>query len=84
MRDEAYIMCCEVLSHLNEKIPDSVDLRKVTAMVKETGETLRNISEKELLEMKIMDSVLLHYTLKFYVLLVSSGTLSQISISTFF
>mmetsp|Transcript_3060 Transcript_3060/g.6785 ORF Transcript_3060/g.6785 Transcript_3060/m.6785 type:complete len:560 (-) Transcript_3060:69-1748(-) len=67
--DEAYTTCHEVLSQLNEKIPDSVDMRSTMAIVEETGVMLQRKSDAELFEMKEMDNVLL-FTLKFYTLLI--------------
>jgi len=67
--DEAYTTCHEVLSQLNETIPDSVDMRSTMAIVKETGDMLQKKSDTELSEMKEMDNVLL-FTLKFYTLLI--------------
>mmetsp|Transcript_29922 Transcript_29922/g.63473 ORF Transcript_29922/g.63473 Transcript_29922/m.63473 type:complete len:914 (-) Transcript_29922:1454-4195(-) len=74
--DEAYMTCCEVLSQLNETIPDSIDIPKMTAVVNETGGMLAKMSDEDLLEMKEMDSTTLQFTLSFYTLLVSSSTYS--------
>ena len=62
---EAWETCCEVLSKLNEIVPDSVDLQTVGKMVRQTGETLSKISDEDLLNMKEMDSTLPN-VLKFY------------------
>ena len=63
---EAWETCCEVLSKLNEIVPDSVDLQTVGKMVRQTGETLSKISDEDLLNMKEIDSTTRSYVLKFY------------------
>jgi len=67
--DKAYTTCREVLSQLDETIPDLTDMRSTMAIVEETGDMLQRKSDAELFEMKEMDNVLL-LTLKFYTLLI--------------
>ena len=73
-------MCCEVLSQLKETIPDSIDIRKLTAVVKETGRMLARISDKDLFEMKEIDNTASQFTIKFYNLLVSSQVAARSSL----
>jgi len=68
-REEAYTICCEVLSQLKEKIPDSVDIKDLTPMIQETGGMLARMSDADLLGMKETDNSSLRFTLKFYTLL---------------
>ncbi len=69
--DTAYSTCRQVLFDLNETIPDTIGCQELTAMVKETGEMLKKVSEDGITEMKAMDSVG-SLTLKFLSLLVRS------------
>ena len=75
-RDEAYTICCEVMSQLDETIPSTIDNQKLLAMVQETSNALRKMSDKDLLQMKEMTGPLL-FTLKFYSLVVSGARDSQ-------
>eukprot|EP00578_Thalassiosira_sp_NH16_P001854 CAMPEP_0181137228 /NCGR_PEP_ID=MMETSP1071-20121207/33599_1 /TAXON_ID=35127 /ORGANISM="Thalassiosira sp., Strain NH16" /LENGTH=1245 /DNA_ID=CAMNT_0023223979 /DNA_START=76 /DNA_END=3809 /DNA_ORIENTATION=- len=67
-RAEAYTTCCEVLSQLNETVPDSTDNGTMAEIVKRTGDMLSNISEVDLMDMKETDSAI-YPILKFYNLL---------------
>ncbi|KAL7540660.1 hypothetical protein ACHAXR_010684 [Thalassiosira sp. AJA248-18] len=72
-RDEAYEMCREVLSQLNETIPEMtepVDMREVGAILHETVSLLGKMSNDDLLGLKEMDGAH-RITLKFYTLLQS-------------
>jgi len=68
-REEAYTICCEVLSQLKETIPDYVDMKDLTPMLQETGRMLARMSDADLLGMKETDNSSLRFTLKFYTLL---------------
>jgi len=68
-KNEAWTTCCEVISQLDETLPDSVDIQVIGTLVKQTGETLCKISDDDLLNMQEMDSIL-PTVLKFYQLLV--------------
>ena len=70
-RDEAYITCREVLSQLNQMIPESIDTRKLIAMIKETGDMLGIMSDDDLLVLTQELEMYRVFTLKFYTLLVS-------------
>ena len=63
-----------MLSKLDETIPDSVDIRVIGAMLKQTGEALNRISDDDLVNMQEKDSML-PSVLKFYQILVSMSRL---------
>ena len=62
---EAYTTCNDVLLKLGEKIPEFFDSKGATEMVKKTSKLLENLSEEDLLGLKVMDSDL-RRTLQFY------------------
>ncbi|KAL7529302.1 hypothetical protein ACHAXR_002888 [Thalassiosira sp. AJA248-18] len=63
-------MCREVLMHLSETIPESVDMGQVGAMINETVSLLGTMSNDDWLGMKEMDDTH-RITLKFYTLLTT-------------
>jgi len=81
-RDEAYTICCEVMSQLDETIPSTIDNKKLLAMVQETSNALRKMSDKDLLQMKEMTGPLL-FTLKFYSLVMCIAFWKQPHIMAF-
>ena len=77
-RDEAYITCREVLSQLNQMIPESIDTRELIAMIKETGDMLGIMSDDDLLVLTQELEMYRVFTVKFYTLLVSILICSQL------
>lgn len=67
------MMCRDVLTQLNEIIPEIVNMQYAGAMVKDTVKTLMNMSDDSLLGLKEMDGKN-QVTLKFYTLLVSNAS----------
>ena len=76
-RTEAWTTCCEVLSQLNETVPESVDIWTMGVTMKQTGERLGRISLAGL-RMQEMGSVFRN-SQKFYHLLVCPTPMSNAS-----
>ena len=69
-RNEAFVSCKEVLSQLNEGIPESVDDMQMSRIVSETKSLLVQISDEDWLAMKNIDDSSYQTILKFYSMLI--------------
>ncbi|KAL7526795.1 LOW QUALITY PROTEIN: hypothetical protein ACHAXR_005057, partial [Thalassiosira sp. AJA248-18] len=65
---EAFASCLEVLSQLNETIPDSI-ATKTAGIAEQTDNLLMSLSDDDWLAMKDMDNSLPQHILKFYSLM---------------
>jgi len=72
----AYDICREVLSQIGENIPDKLYLNQTTHMTVATLRMVSGLSEKDLLEMKEMDSKLATY-MSFYSLMSRAAFLAK-------
>ena len=72
----AYDICREVLSQIGENIPDKLYLNQSTHMTEATLRMVSGLSEKDLLEMKEMDSKLATY-MSFYSLMSRAAFLAK-------
>ena len=72
----AYDICREVLSQIGENIPDKLYLKQTTHMTEATLGMVGGLSEKDLLEMKEMDSKLATY-MNFYSLMSRAAFLAK-------
>jgi len=69
--EDAYSVCHEVLSQLDENIPASCDAQELAALLRKTNNVLNTMSDSELLGMKNMDSSdRLYSVLRFYSIMV--------------
>ncbi|KAL7473725.1 hypothetical protein ACHAXS_014292 [Conticribra weissflogii] len=83
--EDAYSVCNDVLSQLNENIPASCDAQELATLLRETNNALNAISDSALIGMKKMDSSdSLHYSiLRFYSIMVVVAFFSKPQIMPF-
>ncbi len=68
---EAYTTCREVLSHLNESVPESIKPLQAASLLLQTSKVLNNMSDEDLMNMQQNDGTgVSHFTQKFYMLMV--------------
>ena len=68
-RNASFTTCREVLSQLNETIPDSIDMKAMGLLIKDTSARLAKLTEDELVNMREMQDKTARSTLKFYTLI---------------